>query len=284
MTIPARETKTASVSASTAARIVCSPRHKDGQAFNQGLVTLAASTDVVYQNGAFPQDIIAGLIFGASQDLVVDSMEDYYYITEVSIRAIPATVQIGDIFKLTFALDGSPRTASFTATGATVANVATGLAAAVNALRDYDGKSFPVVASDGTTHVKLTARTPGRPVAAAASTTDGGGADTQTLTLEGHLTLDRAYTGAAGADKVFVIDAPSECVFSLFNAEAGGGQSALYKYVHAARIPDTENGTPLQAQYTNYDETVKATGIKLWTGAATAAIQVSVFSRNFRSP
>ena len=93
----------------------------------------------------------------------------------------PANVQIGDVFTLTAtAEDGSTTVAiSFTATAATVANVTAGLTAAWNA--STNALCTPITAADQTTSMKLTADTAGQPFYVSSSTTDGGGANTQTL-------------------------------------------------------------------------------------------------------
>ncbi|MCK4340298.1 MAG: hypothetical protein KAY37_01070 [Phycisphaerae bacterium] len=96
--------------------------------------------------------------------------------------ATPATVEVGDIFTLTITDDlGNTASVNFTATAATVANVTAGLTAAWNA--SVDPLLVEITAGDDTTHVTLTADTAGAPFALSSSTTDGGGNDTQTLTV-----------------------------------------------------------------------------------------------------
>lgn len=94
-------------------------------------------------------------------------------------------MEITDIFTLTLtAEDGSTtETVSFTATAATVANVSAGLVAAVNALAGSTSKPMfaAVSATDITTALTITSRSPGIPFYLTSSTTDGGGANTQTL-------------------------------------------------------------------------------------------------------
>lgn len=93
----------------------------------------------------------------------------------------PATVEINDIFTLTITGDdGTTHAVNFTATAATVANVTAGLTAAWNA--STHRLATPITAADQTTTMKLTADTAGQPFSVASSTTDGGGANTQTLT------------------------------------------------------------------------------------------------------
>lgn len=89
----------------------------------------------------------------------------------------PANVEIGDIFRLTI----NGRTISYTAAAATVADVVAGLMAAWNA------SSFTecgeATASNGTTHLVLTADTAGKPFVVTSSTVDGGGTNDQTLVV-----------------------------------------------------------------------------------------------------
>jgi hypothetical protein len=93
----------------------------------------------------------------------------------------PANVEIGDQFVLTITgEDGTTNAVSFTATAATVANVTAGLATAWNA--STHRLCTPITAADATTSMTLTADTAGVPFAVAATTTDGGGSNTQTLT------------------------------------------------------------------------------------------------------
>lgn len=96
-------------------------------------------------------------------------------------RFTPATVEVNDIFTLTATgEDGSTAAVSFTATVATVANVTAGLTAAWNV--STNALHTPISATDATTSLTLTADTPGIPFSVAATTTNGGAANTQTLT------------------------------------------------------------------------------------------------------
>lgn len=92
--------------------------------------------------------------------------------------ATPANVEVGDIFKL---LVGGVEIASFTSAGTTVAGVTAGLTAAW-ALSSHP-YATAITASDQTTHVRLTANTAGIPFTVTSSTTDGGGSNTQSLTI-----------------------------------------------------------------------------------------------------
>jgi len=93
----------------------------------------------------------------------------------------PANVEVDDIFTLTItAFDGKTCAVSFTATATTVANVTAGLTAAWNASKNP--LCTPVTAADNTTNLTLTADTAGVAFSVAATTTNGGGTDDQTLT------------------------------------------------------------------------------------------------------
>jgi len=274
-------TKMRAVTAATTEQIVCAPRQKDSDSFSKGLVTLDATKNVLLEGGVcWPHFAKAGKIFAANDDLTADNLSDWYYITEVSARLTPVTVEIGDVF--TAVINGR-HTVSFTATAATVANVTAGLTAAINAFDYGDGMGQkPVTASDQTTYVKLVASDAETTFSVTASAVDGGGADTQTHVVAGYLLLDRAHTINA-ANKAFTIGVPSLCIFTLFNAEAALGQEALYKYVYGANIPNTVDGNPVKAQYSN-SETVKAHGIMVWTAAATAALEISCYGDAFKTP
>lgn len=93
-------------------------------------------------------------------------------------RATPANVEIGDVFTLKI---GGVTIATFTAAAATVANVTAGLAAA------WATSTHPwataITASDQTTYLKLLANQAGIPFTVTSTTTDGGGANTQTLSI-----------------------------------------------------------------------------------------------------
>jgi len=88
----------------------------------------------------------------------------------------PAVVEIGDVFSIL--IDGEV-VATFTALAATVASVATGLAAAWNASSDVRAATCTATVVSST--VVLTADTLGMPFVITCSTVDGGGNDTQTL-------------------------------------------------------------------------------------------------------
>jgi hypothetical protein len=88
----------------------------------------------------------------------------------------PANVEIDDVFRIII----NQKEIEFTATAATAANVTAGLAAAWSA--SLEPETGEITATDDTTHVTLTGPTDGRPFTVTTSHTDGGGANTQTLT------------------------------------------------------------------------------------------------------
>ncbi|MCH8851207.1 MAG: phage head-tail connector protein [Planctomycetes bacterium] len=92
-------------------------------------------------------------------------------------RVTPATVENTDVFKI---LVGGVEIASFTATDGTVANVTAGLETAWNT-STHDFVSG-ITAADQTTYLELKGAT-GQGFVVTTSTTDGGGADAQTLTV-----------------------------------------------------------------------------------------------------
>lgn len=92
-------------------------------------------------------------------------------------RATPANVEINDIFTLII----NQKEISFTATAATVANVTAGLTAAWNASSEPECRELTV--TDQTTYVKILGPVSGVDFTVTSSTTDGGGANTQTLTM-----------------------------------------------------------------------------------------------------
>lgn len=97
------------------------------------------------------------------------------------VTVTPANVEIGDVFNLILTMDDATTvTVTFTATATTVANVTAGLVAAWNASGASEVQR--ITAADATTALTLTADTSGVPFALTTSTTDGGGANTQTLT------------------------------------------------------------------------------------------------------
>lgn len=103
------------------------------------------------------------------------------------VHVTPGTVESTDVFTLTV----GNRSVSFTATASTVANVTAGLTTAWNAAASVDFTG--VTASDETTHITLTGDTANddftEPIP---TTTDGGGANTQTLVVAKQTDASRA--------------------------------------------------------------------------------------------
>lgn len=167
------------------------------------------------------------------------------------VTATPANVESGDVFTLTLTLDnGDTVDVEFTATAATVANVTAGLVAAWAASGNPEVQR--ITAEDDTTHVTLTAVTAGRPFAISASATNGGAADTQTLTLstvtansgpndygvDGNWTLDRIPDDAddvvipPGAPPIYYGLRQGSITLGSFRVEDGGPAVGRYEDGH----------------------------------------------------
>lgn len=146
---------------------------------------------------------------------------------------VPANVEIGDVFTLTATGENSSIAAiTFTATAATVANVAAGLVAAWNA--STNALHTGVTASGGTTNVVLTADTAGIPFHVTSSTTDGGGTNSQTLSR----TATTANSGpkdwnCAANWSTGSVPANDDSIF--FNGN--GGNDAIYGLVQSGVTP-----------------------------------------------
>jgi len=111
---------------------------------------------------------------GTEQSHVTQSLGTTKYSTSQVTSVIPANVEIGDIFTLTY----GAFVATFTATVATVANVVAGLTSDWNATQP-DG----IVAYDMGTELLLIAPSSAITFTVVGGATDGGGADTQTLSV-----------------------------------------------------------------------------------------------------
>lgn len=140
--------------------------------------------------------------------------------------ATPANVQIGDAFTLKL----GDMSVSFTATVATVANVTAGLQAAW-AAASY-APFNQITAADTGTLVTLTANTAGYDFNVTSSTTDGGGANTQTLTIATSTQNASNYDVRTAANwSGFAIPATTDNVY--LNA---GAQSPLYHGLDAGYV------------------------------------------------
>jgi len=110
-------------------------------------------------------------------------MADYFWspraeaVAQVE-KATPANVEVGDIFTLVVA---NVTIATYTAAAATVADVTAGLTAAWNLSTHPYGNL--ITATDDTTHVTLTSDVTELPFIVSSTATNGGAADTQTLTV-----------------------------------------------------------------------------------------------------
>lgn len=140
--------------------------------------------------------------------------------------ATPANVEIGDLFTLTINGKG----VAYTAVAATVADVVAGL---VSAVANSSTPEFAeITATDTTTEVTLTAKTAGKPFAVAGSAANGGGADTQTLTVatstassgSNHWDVAANWsTGAVpvGGDDIYLEDSDVSILYGLDQSAVG---------------------------------------------------------------
>jgi len=136
----------------------------------------------------------------------------------------PANLEVADIFtvKITDHL-GNTDLVSFTATAATVANVVTGLQTIMAARKVAGNPWYLVTCTDDTTLITITADTAGDPFTLATTATDGGVADTQTLTA--------ANTTACSGPGIFSL------------AENWVGGVAPVADTDTVKIPATATGT-----------------------------------------
>jgi hypothetical protein len=191
--------------------------------------------------------------------------------------ATPANVEIGDIFTLTI----NGKSISVTATAATVANVIGLFVTAWNASTITEFAE--ITASDGTTLLRLTGDTAGKPFTVTSSTTDGGGAATQTLTVAtptaatGPNHWDDLNNWSGGAVPVTGDEANVD--LSRGSVSYGLAQSAVTLAVlRVYRSSQTNNrlGLPLinASNYTEYRATALAIGATLCTLDADCATYI----------
>lgn len=174
--------------------------------------------------------------------------------------ATPANVEIGDVFNL---LVGGVTIATFTASAATVANVTAGLTAAWNA------SSHPyatgITASDQATLVRLTADSAGVPFTVTSSTTDGGGANTQTLTMATTTanagpnvwTTATNWSGGSVPTNSDIVIFENNAVPVFFGLDQSGVTLTelriLQSYTGQIGLPETKFLTTLTGNFANYD-------------------------------
>lgn len=210
--------------------------------------------------------------------------------------ATPANVEIDDIFTLTI----NGKSVSFTATAATVANVTAGLVAAWNA--STIPEHAEITATDSTTHVTLTADTAGKPFTLTGSATDGGGTDTQTLSVTtttncsgpNHWDVAANWSGGAvpvnGDDVVFENSAVSVKYGLDQSSVTLDSLTVRQSYTGQIGLPRTNSDAGTSSTYIEYRETYLAVGatsvsigsgdgsgsgrIKLDTGSVQTAIVV----------
>ena len=131
----------------------------------------------------------------------------------------PANVQINDVFGITLTNAAVAASAiTFTATAATVANVTAGLLAAANVAKAaLQAPWDEVTAADATTALTITVITSGVPFTVATTATNGGDADTQTLTsvvttaCSGLMTNTTCWRSADTPDSADSANFPAGC-------------------------------------------------------------------------
>lgn len=163
-------------------------------------------------------------------------------------RFTPANVEVGDVFTLTVTgQDGSTAAINFTATATTVANVTAGLTAAWNA--STNPLVTPVTAADASTSLTLTADTAGVPFSVAATTTDGGGSNTQTLTraavtanvgpADAALAANYSDSAAPANSDTLVLDNRMQSALKWGLNQSGVTLTQLTHYAGAKQVGDT---------------------------------------------
>ena len=208
--------------------------------------------------------------------------------------ATPASIEVGDIFTLTI----NGKSISYTAAATTVAHVVAGLVSA------WNGSNIPkfseVTASDTTTEATLTADTAGRPFTVTGSTTNGGAADTQTLTVStttvssrpNHWDTTANWTGGAlpgAADDVYIDDSDVSIKYGL--AQSAVNLSSLHLAASfTGELGLARTNTDGSTDYAEFSDTFLAIGaatidigrgeglgsgrIQLDTGSVNAAVTI----------
>jgi len=157
--------------------------------------------------------------------------------------ATPDHVETGDQFFL--AING--KMVRYAAAAATVADVVAGLVAAVNESKLPEFAE--IEATDTTTEVTLTAKTPGVPFVVTGSTINGGSADTQTLTITTLMDATGPHHWNAAAnwstnsvpttgDEVFIEDSDVSILYGLDQS------SIILDHLHIAASFTGEIGLP----------------------------------------
>lgn len=174
--------------------------------------------------------------------------------------ATPANVEIGDVFNL---IAGGVTLATFTATAATVANVTAGLTAAWN--NSTHPYATGITATDQTTHVQLKADNAGVPFTVTSSVADGGGANTQTLTMATTTanagpnvwTTATNWSGGSvptGSDTVIFENNAVPVYWGIDqNATTLAELRILQSYTGEIGLPETKFLTSMTGNFANYD-------------------------------
>jgi len=195
----------------------------------------------------------------------------------------PANVEVGDIFTVTI----NGKSVSYTAVAATVADVTAGLVAALNlsTIQEF----AEITWADATTKLTATADTAGKPFTLTTSTTNGGAADTQTLTRTASvanagpnvwdtpnnwdggvvpITGDDVIIGTEGGDILYGLDQSAVTLLTL---------TILQGFANTIGLPETNADS--STEYPEYRDTylkVGATDIVIGTGAGNGSSRIKI--------
>jgi len=153
------------------------------------------------------------------------------------VTLTPSNVGIGDIFTITC----GNKVVSFTATAATVANVCTGLVAAIATAVTAGVREFQeFTATDGTTKITLTSTEAGRPFTVTPGHTDGNATATEDLVLA-TVTANGSENDLANATLIDTNDAFFDGLISnvpiLYGLDQSGIDLASLKVINGFRGP-----------------------------------------------
>jgi len=153
------------------------------------------------------------------------------------VTLTPSNVGIGDIFTITC----GNKVVSFTATAATVANVCTGLVAAIATAVTAGVREFSeFTATDGTTKITLTSTEAGRPFTVTPGHTDGNATATEDLVLA-TVTANGSDNDLTNATLIDTNDAFFDGLISntpiLYGLDQSGIDLASLKVINGFRGP-----------------------------------------------
>jgi len=197
--------------------------------------------------------------------------------------ATPANVEVGDQFILTI----NGKQVSYTAAAATVADVVAGLAAAVEASEIPEFTE--ITATDTGTEVTFTADTAGKPFTVTGSTVNGGGSDTQTLTIAtttasaGPNHWDTAANWSTGAvpangDDVYIEDSDVSILYGLDQSSVTlDSLHVAAGYTGQIGLPRTcTDGSTEYAEYRDRFLAIGASEIQIGGGSGTGSGRIQI--------